>query len=265
MRKILIPTDFSSVSKNALIYGLHLYKDSETSFDIIHIYHPSFDPVQPEIVESSLGLEIVKKEILKKFTDSIIEVAKENNIEIDCKIEVGLTVEKIVDLSKDYELIIMGSTGNNSLINQIFGGISSEVANNSKCPVLLVPASVTYQKLENVVYSYDYEGIDDLVLKDVANFAKRYHAKLHFVHIYNKEKKSININLPDNFDQDHTISIVQADNIREGLSKYIEENSINIVIMATKTTNFWEKIINRSHTRKFSLTTKIPLLVYHEK
>ena len=265
MRKVLIPTDFSPVSKNALIYGLNLYKNSDTEFDVIHIYHPSFDPVQPEIIESSLGLEMVKKEIMAGFINSISETAKNFNIGIESSIEIGFTVEKIVELSTEYELIIMGSTGNNSFINQIFGGISSEVATKSKCPVLLVPAQVNYNKLQNIIYSYDYEGIDDLVLQDVAGFAKRYKAKLHFVHIYNKEKKSININLPENFDIDHTISIVQADSIQEGLSKYIEDNNIDIVIMATKTKNFWEKIIHRSHTRQFSLTTKVPLLVYHEK
>lgn len=265
MRKVLVPTDFSPVSKNALIYGLNLYKNSDTDFDIIHIYHPSFDPVQPEIIESSLGLELVKKEILNGFVNSISDMANEYRIGIESSIEVGFTVEKIVELSKEYELIIMGSTGNNSFINQIFGGISSEVASKSRCPVLLIPSSVSYHELNNIIYSYDYEGIDDVVLQDVAGFAKRYDAKLHFVHIYNKENKSINIVLPEKLDVDHTISIVQADTIREGLSKYIEENNIDIVIMATKTKNFWEKIIHRSHTRQFSLTTKVPLLVYHEK
>jgi nucleotide-binding universal stress UspA family protein len=265
MRKILIPTDFSPVSKNALIYGLNLYKNTETSFDIIHIYHPSFDPVQPEIIESTLGLEAVKNEIMEGFIDSISEFANEFNVEVTSSIELGFTIEKIVELSKNYELIIMGATGNNSLINKIFGGVSSEVAAESKCPVLLIPGSVSYNQIKNVLYSYDYDGIDDFVLQDVTGFTKRYGAKLHFVHIYNKEKKSINIKLPDDFDIDHTISIVQADSIHEGLSKYIEENNIDIVIMATKTKNFWEKIINRNHTRRFALTTKVPLLVYHEK
>jgi nucleotide-binding universal stress UspA family protein len=265
MRKVLIPTDFSPVSKNALVYGLNLYKNSDTEFEIIHIYHPAFDPVQPEILESSLGLETVKNEIMEGFVNSVSKLAEENNVLLESRIEIGLTVEKIVELSRDYELIIMGSTGINSLISQIFGGISSEVASKSKCPVLLVPTSVNYKRLNNIIYSYDYDGIDDAVLNDVGGFTKRYNAKIHFVHIYNKEKKSINIVLPHNFDIDHTISIVQADSVREGLSKYIEENEIDIVIMATKTKNFWEKIINRSHTRQFSLTTKIPLLVYHEK
>lgn len=216
-------------------------------------------------MESTLGLEAVKNEIMEGFVNSVSEIAREFNVEIESSIELGFTIEKIVELSQNYELIIMGATGNNSLINQIFGGVSSEVASESKCPVLLIPNSVSYMQIKNVVYSYDYDGIDDFVLEDVAGFTKRYGAKLHFVHIYNKEKKSININLPKHFDIDHTISIVQADTIREGLSKYIEENDIDIVIMATKTKNFWEKIINRNHTRKFALTTKVPLLVYHEK
>ena len=155
MRKVLIPTDFSPVSRNSLNYGLELYKNSDTEFEIIHVYHPSFDPVQPEIIESTLGLEMVKIEIMNEFIASFSKLADECNVKLNSRIEIGFTVEKIVEESEDYELIIMGSTGNNNFINQIFGGISSEVATKSKCPVLLIPSLIRYKHLDNVIYSYD--------------------------------------------------------------------------------------------------------------
>lgn len=265
MRKVLIPTDFSPVSRNALKYGLELYKNSDTEFDVIHIYHPSFDPVQPEIIESSLGLEMVKIEIMNKFLESFSQQAEQNNVKLTSRIEIGFTVERIVEESGDFEIIIMGSTGNNNFINQIFGGISSEVATKSKCPVLLVPSLIHYRKLTNIIYSYDFDGIDNAILADVVGFTKRYNATLHFVNIHPKDKAFKQLSLPSNIDVPFKTGNVEADSIREGLSNYIVENDIDIVIMATKNKNFWEKIIHRSHTKQFSLTTKVPLLVYHEK
>ena len=102
-------------------------------------------------------------------------------------------------------------------------------------------------------------------MNDVVSFSKRYHAVLHFVHINYKEKENVIINLPDNMDINYKTDIIESDSVQEGLSKYIVENDIDMVIMATKHRNFWEKIINRSFTKQFSLTTKVPLLVYHEK
>ncbi|MEZ4907308.1 MAG: universal stress protein [Saprospiraceae bacterium] len=251
MRKVLIPTDFSPVSRNALIYGLELYKNSDTEFDIIHIYHPSFDPVQPEIIESTLGLEMVKIDIMNDFISSFSKLAQQNNVKLNSRIEIGFTVEKIVEESTDYEIIIMGSTGNNNFINQIFGGISSEVAIKSKCPVLLIPSLIKFNNLRNIIYSYDFDGINSKTLNEVVSFAKRYNSTLHFVHINQNDKSDIKINFPDKLDIDFKTSIVQSDSVQEGLSDYIVSNDIDLVLMATKHRNFWEKIINRSFTNNF--------------
>lgn len=263
MRKILIPTDFSPVSKNALIYGLNLYKDLDTTFDVIHVYHPSFDPVQPEILDSSLGLENVKRESMKSLIDSVKDLAIKNNIELNSSIEIGFTIEKIVELSDDYDLIIMGSTGTNNLLNKIFGGISSDVASKAKCPVLLVPEQVQFETIQKIIYACDFDGVDERILGKVVDFAKRYNASIRFVHIQNKDKE-FKFTLSEDLDINYSVSIVEADSVREGISKYINETNANMVIMATKQRNFWEKIIHKSHTKEFALTTKVPLLVYHE-
>lgn len=264
MRKILVPTDFSPVSKNALIYGLNLYQNTETIFDVIHIYHPSFDPVQPEIIDSSLGMENVKKENMGDMVNSISGIIKDTDVQMNSKVEIGFTIEKIVELSTDYDLIIMGSTGTNSFLNKIFGGISSDVASKAKCPVLLIPSKVEYTHLQNIIYSCDFEGVDQIVLQKIVNFAKRYNSVIHFVHI-KYDEKPFKMKFPENFNMNYSVNIVHAHTVKEGLSKYIKEKKADMVIMATKQRSFWEKIINKSHTREFALNSSVPLLVYHEK
>jgi nucleotide-binding universal stress UspA family protein len=264
MRRVLVPTDFSPVSKNALLYGLELYKNSDTAFDIVHVYHPSFDPVQPEILDSSLGLENVKRESMKSLIKSIQEKANQNKVILNSKIEIGFTIEKIVELSQDYDLIIMGSTGSDSILNKIFGGISSDVAAKAECPVLLVPAKVKFTPLKKIIYSCDFDGVDERILHKVVAFAKRYDASIRFVHIQNKDKEFV-FTLSDDLDVIYSVSIVEAESVREGISEYIKEENANLVIMATKHRSFWEKIIHKSHTKEFALTTDVPLLVYHEK
>ncbi len=264
MRKILVPTDFSPVAKNALLYGLNLYKNTDTEFDVIHVFHPSFDPVQPEILDSSLGLENVKRESMDSLMNSISPIARQNGIKVNSLIEVGFTIEKIVEMSKDYDIIIMGSTGSNNLLNKIFGGISSDVAAKAECPVLLVPGKVRFKSMEKIIYACDFDGIDENILKKVVNFAKRYNASIRFVHIQNKDKE-FQFTLSDDLQVNYSVSIVEADSVREGISEYIKEEGANLVIMATKQRSFWEKIIHKSHTKEFAMTTDVPLLVYHEK
>ncbi len=264
MRKVLVPTDFSPVSKNALLYGLNLYENSDTVFDVVHVYHPSFDPVQPEILDSSLGLENVKRESMKSLVESVHDIAVKNNVTLNSKIEIGFTIEKLVELSREYDLIIMGSTGLDSILNKIFGGISSDVAAKAECPVLLVPAKVKFTPLKKIIYACDFDGVDERILNKVVAFAKRYDASIRFVHIQNRDKE-FSFTLSDDLDVNYSVSIVEAESVREGISTYIKEENANMVIMATKHRSFWEKIIHKSHTKEFALTTEVPLLVYHEK
>ena len=264
MRKILVPVDFSPVSKNAFIYGLHLYKGTDTLFDVVHIYHPSFDPVQPGILDDSLDLEHIKAQNLDTFIDSVKDIISQSGVEVNSRLELGFTVEKIVDMSEEYDLIIMGSTGESSLLNKFFGGISSEVAVKAHCPVLLIPSSVKFKGLKNIIYACDFDGVDDIILKKIIEFTKRYNASLHFVHIQNKNEK-FELKLDTGVPLKYTINIVEADSVKEGLSSFIENKNIDMVIMATKQRSFWKQIIHKSLTKEFALTSHVPLLVYHEK
>ena len=264
MRKILVPVDFSPVSKNAFIYGLNLYKDTDTQFDVLHVYHPSFDPIQPDILDPTLGLESIKAKNLEDFINSIKELAEANNVKITGKLELGFTIEKIIELSKDYDLIIMGSTGESNFLNKFFGGISSEVAVKAHCPVLLVPRGVTYSPLKNIIYACDFDGVDESIMQKVVEFAKRYNAKLHFVHIQNKDKE-FDFKIENVHGIEYTINIVEAESVKEGLSSFIESHDVDLVIMATKKRSFWQQIIHKSHTKEFALNSKVPLLVYHQK
>ncbi len=259
MRKILVPTDFSDVSKNALRYGLDLYRRTESKVDLVHIYHPAFDPSQTEIIDISSGVE-------KIFDSKMKELISGTNIfdlEVNGKVEVGFAIERIIELSFHYDIIIMGTTGATGLFGRLFGSVSTEVAEKSHCPVLLVPPNTGFDGYENVIYAYDPDGVSDEVLSEIMTFAKRYNAKLHFVHIKEGNEK-IEINLPEDIEVDCTINEIEADSVIKGVNLFIEKKNADLVIIATKQRNFWEGILHTNHTKEFVLNTKIPLLVYHD-
>jgi len=264
MRKVLIPTDFSLVSKNALKYGLNLYKNTETVFTIIHVYHPSFDPTQPEVLDSSLSMEAVKNESMKNLLATIDDTAKEFNVEVNSIIEIGFTIEKLVKLSSEFDIIIMGSTGSNNFLSKVFGGISSGVVSKAKCPVLLVPQDIKFEIIKNIIYSCDFEGVDSKILDKVILFAERNNSIVHFVHIQS-DNRNFNLSVPDGIKIEYTLNIIESSSIKKGLNNYIKNKNAKLVIMATKHRKFWEKFIHKSITREFALRADIPLLIYHEK
>jgi len=259
MRDILVPTDFSEVSKNAFKYGLALYRRTESKIDVVHIYHPVFDPSQNEIID----LDSAINKLLKERMSDFLSARSMYDIEVSGRIEMGFAVEKIVKLSFNYDIIIMGTTGESGLLGQVFGKVSSDVATQAHCPVLLIPPGIEFDGYKNIIYSCDFDGVNDAILREIASFAKRYNAKLHFVHI-KKGDEEFHLNIPDDIGLDYTINQIEADSVIDGVNSFIENNSAELVIMAAKKRSFWERIVHKNHTKEFALNVKIPLLIYHE-
>ncbi len=266
MRRVLIPTDFSKVSKNAIVYALNLYKNTQSSFTIIHVYQPSIDTIQHEIVDTSLGLHAVKKDNMNQLLLSILSLSEECNIELDSSLEIGFTIETIVKMSNDFDIIVMGSTGSNNIINNFFGGISTGVASKSKCPVLLIPGNINFKPLQNVLYAFNIKKLEEEVLKSVVDFALRNNSTLHFVHISNATNKNDYFSkLPDIKKVSYTTSSIRTGSFTKDINKCIKDKNIDLLIMATKHRKFWDKLFHKSFTKKLAISASIPLLVYHKK
>ena len=75
MKNILIPTDFSLNSSNAILYGLELFGNYDTKFYFLHVDHPIIDmPTSSiEFMAPTNYPDLVsqKKMVKKQITDII--------------------------------------------------------------------------------------------------------------------------------------------------------------------------------------------------
>ena len=74
MKKILLPTDFSDNSWNAIKYALQLYKDQECNFILLHTYTPIVYHVE-HLQASYTQLQVIDavKETAKKRLDDTLQ------------------------------------------------------------------------------------------------------------------------------------------------------------------------------------------------
>jgi nucleotide-binding universal stress UspA family protein len=269
MRKILIPTDFSFSSKNAFHYALQLYGNTVSSFDIVHIYHTSFDPSQPTVLDFSLGIDKIKKENIDRFIEDVPETIMKdlkNEPRIKGKVVMGFAAEQLISLSKSYDVIIMGTTGSHKLADKIFGTISLEVSRKAHCPVFLIPDNSKFISFSNIVYACDFEGVSTPILEKIVTFAQRFDAQVHFIHV-SQEDTPVDLGASIqqmSFPITYSTKTIKADSVSEGLNTYVENHNVELLIMATKRRNFWKQIMQRSITKKMAINSQVPLLVYHE-
>lgn len=142
-KRILLPTDGSETSKLAVQKGLSLAKLVGAKVTAVyvaerpHYFGESFIPDPPE----EKGYE----DFYKKFEQmggKVVQHAREEGerqgVEVETKVERGHIAERIIALSKEFDLIIMGSMGHNQLSDLLLGSTAEKVARHAECPVMIV-------------------------------------------------------------------------------------------------------------------------------
>ena len=125
-RNVLIPTDGSPLSKDALEYAIATFPDGNIT--LIHVLDPRYtapddDELRPE----------------RKFTD-FLDLAKRHNIEVEIETRVGHPSREIVTYSEENDIdeIMMGSHGREGASRILLGSVAERVLRRAPVPVTIV-------------------------------------------------------------------------------------------------------------------------------
>lgn len=139
-KKILIPTDGSEYTKAAIEKGIHLAKLCDAKVTAIYVVdQTSFInfPMDSTIVNVYSLLEKEGNDAL----DYIKEKGQELGVEVTTKMEEGSPVKKIVEASKDHDIVVMGTLGRTGMSKLLLGSVAERVVRHAYCPVLVVRAT----------------------------------------------------------------------------------------------------------------------------
>jgi nucleotide-binding universal stress UspA family protein len=140
-KKILVAFDSSGFSNRAFKKALEIADPNESKITIATvvtgIYQPSFG------FSMKYSKELLEKHtrILKKIFTQLQSTAKKKNLNLTLKILHDPSVSKgILNFAnaQKYDLIVIGSHGRAGLNRTILGSVANDVANKSKCPVMVV-------------------------------------------------------------------------------------------------------------------------------
>ncbi|SHI80292.1 Nucleotide-binding universal stress protein, UspA family [Arenibacter nanhaiticus] len=279
MRQILIPTDFSNNSWNAITYGLQFFKKSRCTFYLLHIIpifsfseslnesaNSSADLQEQLLIEKQAELQKVIDKIEKKFLNPkhrFIGVAVYDFF-IDA-------IRKQV-LDKQIDMIIMGTKGASGLKKVAIGSNTGDVITKVKCPLLAIPENSQYIRPKEIAFPTDFQmGFDLKVLYTLLEIAGRYKAIIRVLYI-SKKKESLSLEqtknkdfLHDYFsDLEHTFHFVTGNKMETAIQSFTERNEIDMIAMVAKNLNYFQRILFKPEVEEISYHTKIPFLVLHE-
>jgi nucleotide-binding universal stress UspA family protein len=138
-RKILFPTDFSTLAETALATATSLARDRKAKLLIVHVEEP---PVAYGGGELYYGLEMPDREELKKMLAKVLPT--DPGVGYEHRLVIGSPAGGILEMAEreGVEMIVMATHGRTGLTRMLMGSVAEEVVRKARCPVLTVKAAV---------------------------------------------------------------------------------------------------------------------------
>jgi nucleotide-binding universal stress UspA family protein len=277
MKKILVPTDFSKNSENALDYAIELAQNEETTIILLHSFYVMY--TSPEIpmefiVEQSSAIQ---KDADTRLAELSKKTEKYDKIKCETISMEGFIVDSILTLVKKrkIDLVVMGTKGASGIAEMLIGSNTAKVIVKAICPVIAVPEKAKFEGIDKVAYATNYLSSDITMLKKLVEFTKRFKAKIEIIHIADGEcQYAYEENLLEKFSKKvkHKITykaisyqLLFGEDVENKLEQYIKKEAINLLALSARKGNLFERIFRGSLTKKLAYHTSIPLIVFHQK
>ncbi len=277
MKKILFPTDFSEAANQAFIYALKLADKTGSSITTLHVYRkPTITAhYMPHTMEKFFEtFDWYQFESYKRALPPLREMAEEHNLGHVEMVHVMREGDKLVDSILEVaeedqaDIIVMSTTGAGGLKEIFLGSIAGEVLENANVPVLAVPKEARFDGLINkIAFTVSYKEEEKIALRRLLQWREWFDFELFCINVdtahiefHNKRMDKLQKEFAD-FDNIHFV-VLEGNDIFQVLTKYLDEQGIDILAMTTHKRNFLQELFEYSRTKFLSYHSKVPILSY---
>ena len=275
MKTIIIPTDFSPISTNAMNYAVDMALQINASILLLNVY-------QIPVSMTDVPVVVVSAEELKKSSDNKLAELKKavdhiasGKLKIYTESQLGNVVDELEDICKRVNpfAVVMGTKGATGLDRVLFGSVTLTAIKHLTYPIICVPPGKEYGAgLKKVGFACDFEKVVETtpahVIKD---FIKEFNSELHILNVdYNH--KHFKPDTPQESLLLHTMledlkpvyHFIQHKDIEDGINEFAETNNLDLVIAIPKKHKLLEGIFKPSSTKQLVFESHIPVMCVHE-
>ena len=165
MKNILLPTDLSKNAYNAIQYAMELYRNESCMFYLLNVQKASnytSDDLMISKPNTSIHHSLLYDNKIK--LEGIIEKLKLNYHNNNHSFEAVLDFDIFIDalkqtiVSKNIDLIIMGTNGASNAKEVVFGSNTLQVIRKIDCPVLIIPQNFAFKKINSILFTIDSDS-----------------------------------------------------------------------------------------------------------
>ncbi|SFD25594.1 universal stress protein [Algibacter pectinivorans] len=279
MKHILLPTDFSKNSINAIHYALKLFKNEDCQFYILNIQKASsFISDNMIAVNSSTTIYKTLIDAAKKSISNILTTIKKsyNNQRHEFRsiVDYDNFIDSINQVSEKHsiDLIVMGTKGASGLEKVLFGSNTVRVMQRCLVPVLAIPNGYSYNGIDRLAFiTTNSKQFKTGELDVLTQFVNHNNAALDVLHL--SDKNNLLYRAQDNTDffsslfnnLTHHYLNTTSSKLFKDVSTFIKADHIDILAIVNKKHSFLERLFTTHTVERLAFKIDIPLLVLQHK
>lgn len=274
MKTIIVATDFSAVSINALHYALNMAKEIGASVTLFHAFQI---PVAfSEVPVVTITMEEMQSQTDKKMNElkKSVEHISSGEVAVHVKNSLGDTVEELEKVCSTVDVfsVVMGTRGAGAIEVLFLGSTTLSAINQLKVPVMIIPPGATYRPIKKLGFACDYAQVAaSTPIKEIRDLCEIFGAELKVLNV-DYENRKFTAEVPISLTKvnelleplDPEYHFIDDPDVEDGINKFAETHGIDMLITIPKKHRLLDNIFRKSHTRQLALHAHVPIVAIHE-
>ena len=276
MKTIVVPTDFSTISLNAVNYAADLACVIGTNLSLIHV---CIIPITlSEVPPPTINME----ELVTDAEEKIRELKEKINYRLGEKLTI-YTVVKQGDVVSEIDeycntvnpyAVVMGAESYGAFERFLIGG-GKTISSMRKLswPLIVVPPEVKFVSMKKIGLACDLRDVVETIPgNEIKSLVTEFHAELHVLHVNKEGEDDLE---PESVEESGLLQeilvglnpkyhFIRGTDIEKSISEFAEQNELDLLIVIPKKHNLISKMFQHSHSKRLVLQTHVPVMAIHE-
>ena len=261
---ILVATNFSKLSENAVLYAASLAKHLNTKLILFNALRLPIHASNARV--SATNVEVLMDKNREKLRETAQDLIQKFGIDVTYKTSFTSLDQEVDHLMKvhDCRFLVIGMSPK-SIEQNLLGNPATALISMKRFPVLAIPIHAKFTALKKILFACDL--LEDIPLKTLAKLRQiavqlKSEVTVFYVEQELDQLRNVSNDSIDKGLKDVTLFYknVKSNSVIDVLEKEITKSKAELLVMMPKKYGFWESIMHKSKTRVMASGLNIPLL-----
>ncbi len=265
MLQILVSTDFSNNSYNALYYTARLFTNKECTFHIVNVCSSENNPdMEKAKLNSGQGLDALVHRLVRDVGENKKHSFKKVSLCSDM-------IKGVAEYAKanKVDLTVIGNKGQEEIKHILFGNNAMQLVREiTSCPVLIVPLEIDFKKVDKIAFTSNYvKPIAEKNIKALQFFSGLTNSVIvPMVIEENKDDRTAKKNKTDflgaiSENSSKEVALPVFDGKANTILEFVDLWSIDMLCMVYYPHHFFLEFIGKGIIKELNTKLKVPFLI----